>query len=253
MSTAAPATHQARLGALAEQLGGLALRYEAERDSRCVFTYAYAYMTERLAEAMPAAGLDDPDWVVALAEEFGGLYVAAVTGWDEDRESVPAGWQAVFGTICPRRTSPLEDLVFAMAAHIVRDLPHALTAVGLEDAAGRSHVRDFHTVNRIMGETINEMQSRIGKRYAPYLRWLDRVGRAHDELLSNYGILVSRGMAWYNATRLLDPASTQDAGRSVEKSPGDFVKQIMKQPLLRLLRLLVHSLRRWPAAQRAST
>jgi hypothetical protein len=27
----------------------------------------------------------DPRWVVALAEAFGARYVAAITGWDEDR------------------------------------------------------------------------------------------------------------------------------------------------------------------------
>lgn len=246
-------THGERLAALAEQLDGHAARLEAERDSRCVFTYAYAFMTRRLAAELPAAGMADPEWVVALAEAFGARYVTAVTGWDDDRVSVPAGWAAVFETICPKRTSPLEDLVFAMAAHIIRDLPHALTDVGLEDAQGRSRVSDFHAVNRVMGHTVDDMQAAIGERYAPYLRWLDRVGRAQDELLSNYGIRMTRGMAWYNATRLLDPASSAEAVESIEESPGDFVREIMRQPLLRALRLMVHSLRRWPAAQRVST
>jgi len=69
-----------------------------------------------------------------------------------------------------------------MAAHIIRDLPHALTQVGLEDVDGRSHIRDFHAINKIMGDTVDDMQSRIGERYAHYLRWLDGVGRAQDEL-----------------------------------------------------------------------
>jgi hypothetical protein len=205
-------------------------------------------MTKRLREGLPKAGLSDPDWIVELAETFGGLYVAAVTGWDEDREHVPPGWRSVFSTICPQRTSPFEDLVFAMAAHIIRDLPHALVAVKLTDAEGNSHIRDFHAINKIMGNTVDDMQDRIGERYARYLRWLDRVGRAQDELLSNYGIRVSRGMAWYNATRLLDEASREEARDSIDKSPGEFIDEILGQPLLRLFRLLVHSLRRWPAA-----
>jgi hypothetical protein len=130
------ASPEQRLGALQARLEELALDYERRKDSRCVFTYAYAYMTERLKEGLPSAGLADPDWIVDLAEVFGGLYVAAVTAWDEDRERVPEGWRAVFETICPKRTSPFEDLVFAMAAHIIRDLPHALIEVGLEDANG---------------------------------------------------------------------------------------------------------------------
>jgi hypothetical protein len=248
VSTAQSTGHEERLGALQARLEELALDFERRKDSRCVFTYAYAFMTSSLKERLPGAALDDPDWIVTLAERFAGLYVTAVTAWDEDRERVPGGWRSVFETICPKRTSPFEDLVFAMAAHIIRDLPHALIQVGLEDANGRSHIRDFHAINKIMGDTVDDMQSRIGERYAHYLRWLDRVGRAQDELLSNYGIHVSRGMAWYNATRLRDPASAKDAEASIEKSPGDFVREIMRQPLLRLFRLLVHSFRRWPAA-----
>jgi hypothetical protein len=239
---------EGRLGALQSRLEELALAYEQQKDSRCVFTWAYAFMTKRLKEGLPDTGLADPRWIVDLATTFGGLYVTAVTAWDDERESVPGAWRSVFETICPKRTSPLEDLVFAMAAHIIRDLPHALTQVGLTDEDGQSHIADFHAINRIMGETIDDMQDEIGRRYAHYLRWLDRVGRAEDELLSNYGIRMSRGMAWYNATRLVDPASAARAGASIEKSPGDFIHEILRQPLLRVFRLVVHSLRRWPAA-----
>jgi Family of unknown function (DUF5995) len=248
VSTSTALSHEQRLGALETQLGALALVYESRRDSRCVFTCAYEFMTRRLRERLPDAELADPDWIVALAETFGALYVASVTAWDADRAEVPPGWRSVFETICPKRTSPVEDLVFAMAAHIIRDLPHALVDVGLTDAEGRSHIGDFHAINRIMGDTVDDMQEEIGRRYAHYLRWLDRVGRAEDELLSNYGIHVSRSMAWYNAMRLLDPDSSEAAAASIDKSPGDFVSKIMRQPLLRVLRLLVHTLRRWPAA-----
>jgi hypothetical protein len=253
VSTGVALSHEERLAALQARLEELALAYEARRDSRCVFTHAYAFMTRRLKEDLAGAQLADPDWIVALAEAFGGLYVAAVTAWDDDRARVPPGWRSVFETICPKRTSPVEDLVFAMAAHIIRDLPHALVKVGLADAQGRSHIGDFHAINRMMGDTVDDMQSEIGQRYAHYLRWLDRVGRAEDELLSNYGIHVSRSMAWYNAMRLLDPSSSERAAASIDKSPGDFITEIMRQPILRILRLLVHSLRRWPAAQRVTT
>ncbi len=50
-------------------------------------------MTKSLKERLPGAALDDPDWIVTLAERFGGLYVTAVTAWDEDRERVPGGWR----------------------------------------------------------------------------------------------------------------------------------------------------------------
>jgi hypothetical protein len=248
LSRATSPTHAERLDALATELLERAAVYEANRDSRCVFTRAYALMTHRLSEDLERGALDDPAWVVALAEAFGARYIAALTAFDEQHE-LPDAWRAVFDTICPRRTSPIEDLVFAMAAHIVRDLPHALVAVGLDDA-GRSHVHDFHSVNATMGRAVDEIQIEIEKRYAPYVRWLDRIGHAQDELLTNYGIRLSRGMAWYNATRLLDPASADAAAKSIERSPREFVEEVIKQPLLRILRLAVSVLRRWPKAAR---
>lgn len=50
MSGEASATHAERLTSLAERLEGLTARFEAERDSRCVFTHAYALMTRRVNE-----------------------------------------------------------------------------------------------------------------------------------------------------------------------------------------------------------
>lgn len=246
--------HAAGLEQLAERLEERAHHLEAQRDSRCVFTCAYALMTRRIAAELPNSDVRDPDWVIALAHEFAGLYEAALTAWDE-KTSLPAGWEVVFTTICARRTSVIEDLLFAMASHIMRDLPHALLATGLTGPDGRSRILDYHTVNRIMGDTIDEIQLVVSKRYAHYVRWLDQVGGGYDEILTNYGVRLSRGMAWYNAMRLADPASARAAAESIERSPGVFVHEVTNPPLLSLrlalrgARFIVALLRRWPASE----
>jgi len=43
---------------------------EEARDPRCVFTYVYADMTERLDRDLDHYPLVDPDWIVALAEGY---------------------------------------------------------------------------------------------------------------------------------------------------------------------------------------
>lgn len=241
----------ARLDAVATRLDARARELDEREDSRAVFTRGYALMTRRIAAELLTSGLDDPEWVVALAEAFAGRYFHALDAYDSGGD-VPPAWRAVFATLARRRTSVLEDLVFGVYAHIVRDLPHTLQEVGLVHADGRSRVRDHHVVTGIVGRAIDDIQAAVSARYGPYVGSLDRIGQRYDEILTDYGIRLSRGMAWYNAMRLADPASAEAAAASVERSPEVFVDQVMNPPLWslrvgsRASRWLAAHLRRWP-------
>jgi hypothetical protein len=241
---------QSRLLTIAERLDAYRWDFEQKKDSRCVFTYAYVLITQRIAREMPTAGYIKPRWIVELAEAFAERYVQAL----EDSvvgSAVSPAWDVVFLAMTRKRSSVLEDLIFSMTVHIVHDLPLALVEVGMNDTDG-SHIHDFHAVNTAMGEEIEEIEQCIARRYAPYLAWLDRIGRREEDLLTNYGIRVSRGLGWYNAGRLLDPASRNDALESIERSPQEFVAETLNPPIyalrtgLRLCRFVVGLLRRWP-------
>jgi Family of unknown function (DUF5995) len=262
MSVDAPSAAPESIDAvLRERLAVLALRLDERRiaqerahDSRCVFTCAYVLITRRLAIELPGAGYVDAAWVVELAETFAGLYFEAL---DASAAGVSAGeaWDCVFSAIDRNRSSVLEDLVFSMTAHIVHDLPAALVAVGLTGDTG-SHIHDFHAVNRAMGEAIDEIENTISRRYAPWVRTLDHVGRPYSRILSNYGIRMSRGLAWYNAMRLVDSRSRADAQDATARSVKDLVDEVLHPPvwtvrtMLRAARAVVGVLRRWPVDAR---
>jgi Family of unknown function (DUF5995) len=241
---------QQRLMAVAKRLDGYRWRYEQAKDSRCVFTYAYVLLTERIARELPGAGYLEPAWVVELAETFVERYFEALDASAEGRSVSPA-WDAVFQAIDRKRSSVLEDLVFGITVHIVHDLPLGLRQVGLDGTRG-SHVHDFHALNTAMGEEVDEITRCIARRYAPYIAWLDRLGHDYEDVLTSYGIRMARGMAWYNAIRLGDPASEPDAQKSIERSPGAFIETVLNPPLpslrtvLRLCRFVVGLLRHWP-------
>jgi hypothetical protein len=249
---ASAASSAERLDALAARLDTCARALEERKDSRCVFTRAYELMTRRLAAELSASDLDDPAWVVEVAEAFAEKYFFALEAYDRGGDPPPA-WRAVFTTISSRRTSVLEDLIFGVYAHIVRDLPHTLQELGLADAVGRSRLRDHHTVTAIVGRAIDDVQAAVSERYGPYVGALDRIGKRYDEILTNYGIRLSRGMAWYNALRLDDPRSAASAAAAVEESTRVFVAQVMNPPVfslqvfLRASRWLAGHFRRWPA------
>ena len=239
-----------RLGALVDDLRQRSDAMEAQRDGRCVFTRTYARMTLRLAAGLEDGRFTDPDWVTSLAEAFAARYIAALEG-----VSGSPAWEEVFAAITGRRprTSVIEDLVFAMTAHIVRDLPYALGDADFL-SPGPSRIHDFHSVNAIMGEALEDIQVDIAQRYAPAVKVLDRLGKRYDEILTNYGVRMSRGLAWYNAMRLCYPASRSEAARSIEESPVVFMRDVLSPKLwltglvFRTMRVIASFGRRWPTA-----
>ena len=246
----APELHE-QLAALSARLEARARELDARKDSRAVFTHAYALMTAQIATELPTDPSFDPGWTVSLAEAFAARYLAALDAYDRS-EVVPPAWDAVFRAIGDRRTSVIEDLVFAMTAHIVRDLPHALLDVGLRDSTGRPHIHDFQAVNDVLGHEIQPIVDATSKAYGRFVRFLDRLGKPYDRIITNYGIRLSRGVAWYNAMRLENESA--DAAASIEKSPKVVVDELLNPPVwslriaLRFVRWLLGFFRKWPEA-----
>ena len=139
-----------------------------------------------------------------------------------------------------------------MTVHIVHDLPLAIGDVSVGGRPAEEHVYDFHAINDVMAHSIDAVQATCSRRYSPYISWLDRLGERYDEILTNYGIRMSRGLAWYNALRLADPRSHADAAAAIERSPQIVVQQIVRPPILslrlmlRCFRFVVSYLRTWP-------
>jgi Family of unknown function (DUF5995) len=243
---------ESRLQALATRLDERRVALEQARDSRCVFTCAYVLITRRLAHGLSGADYHDAAWIVDLAETFAGLYLDALDA-SAAGQSAGEAWDTVFGAIDRRHSSVLEDLVFSMTAHIVHDLPAALDGVGREGIGG-SHIHDFHAVNDTMAAGIDEIETAIARRYAPWVRQLDQLGRPYSRILSSYGIRMARGLAWYNADRLADPASRADARASTARNVQELIDQVLHPPAwtartaLRAGRFVVGLFRRWPSS-----
>jgi len=171
---------------------------------------------------------------------------------------VPKAWAEVFAVLKFKTTSVLEDLVFSMTAHIVNDLPLALIDVGLANPAQVSHIHDFHRMNDVLGSNVKAIEDDVLKRYEPAFRWLDHLEKGYDQILTNYGFRLSRGMAWYNACRLLDPASSNEAKDSIARSAVQLIENVRNPPgwslriVFRFARFVAALFRRWPKADTPS-
>ena len=241
-----------RLDIIHERLLDYRTRYDRARDSRAIFTHAYAQITILLANNLAVYEFHDPGWVVTLAEEFAGQYFVALDAADRGLPLSDA-WKRVFEVLRNPRTSVLEDLVFSMTAHIVHDLPLALIEAKTSAADGRSRVYDYHRMNDLLGNNVEKITAAVSERYEPFISWLDHLGADFDEILTDYGFRVSRGVAWYNASRILDPASREHALRSIVKSTILFVDHVRRPRfwplrwLFRAGRFLSSFFRRWPS------
>jgi len=256
---------------VATRLGEYLARYERERSPQAMFAYAYMRLTRRLELALTVGepAFADPAWVADLARSLAAEYFTAMDRIDDwitsggiDRTAevkpvdlpadVPEPWREVYAASSGARSYVLEDALFAMMAHISYDLPMALLGMS-KRVAVNTHLADFHRMNDVLGAAIDGVQDDLAGRYNRALADLDQLLIGQDELFSNYGIRLSRGMAWYNFERLTDSHAAPDALRSIRTSTGALIKQVRAPDDWRLrvglglARLLVPERRRWPA------
>ncbi|MBM7808047.1 hypothetical protein JOD57_003884 [Geodermatophilus bullaregiensis] len=259
---------QAKVTAVADRLESYLYRYDAERDHRAPFAYVYLRLTRTLAAALAEGqpAFNDPDWVADLSVALAERYFSAMDGLEsclatarphrpahpgDLPHSVPQPWRDVYAASSTPRSYVLEDVLFSMMAHMSYDLPLALL-----DLRGRQHggsrIADFHRMNDVLAASIDAVQSGLATRYWRALAGLDHLFTQQDELLSNYGIRVVRGMAWYNADRLKDPLGSADAQGSIERSTAGLIAQIRApgdpklRVALRVARWLIPARRTWP-------
>jgi hypothetical protein len=238
-----------RLLDIARRLESLNRSFDGEDDPRGSFAHVYSVITRNLAFGLDDSGFDDPDWVILLAEHFADCYFRAIEDWP--RGTAPRAWTMVLDALSRHGFTTLEQFVLQMYVHIVHDSPRALAKAGLTTADGCSRFADHQRVDRLLSEAIDELQTRLGRRYNLAIRALDLAFLRHDELLASDRISGARERAWRDAERLLDPdqryavtAEIDERVRTViAKAVGE---RISSRLLLRGLRAGIRALRLKP-------
>jgi hypothetical protein len=248
---AAPSANRERLLKLASKLDEKRFEFETAKDERAIFAFTYVEITRSLAANIDRFPFQKPEWIVALAEAFAGQYFAALAGPPSE------SWCIVFTAIRRRSTSVAENMLFSITAHIVHDLPLALSILQ-EQGALDPHIGDFHAMNEVLAKNIVSISESVTKRYEPFFAWLENFQQHEVQILTNYGFRLARGMAWYNMVRLTssDKQATLDA---LDKNVKTVIDSIRKPSyfsiaiIFRLLRLIASWTKRWPKAMPART
>ncbi|MEK6274492.1 MAG: DUF5995 family protein [Actinomycetota bacterium] len=186
----------------------------------CDHDAAFALMYLRVTEAVGRdAGFADEKYLARLDSTFAAFYFRAFDEWRAGRtEAVPLAWQIAFQAAGRGRASGIGDLLLGMNAHISRDLPFAVAAVGLKRPAGR---RSFEQVNALLERVAQPMLREQARLFDPTV-----TNFALPVLSANPGTLGAvltgwRDTAMRDAERLLrakTPEARAAAAESIERT-----------------------------------
>jgi hypothetical protein len=176
-----------------------------------VFALAYLRTTQtfRWASNQPGYFMDAP-WVNHEAAVFAKYYFNAYDGWVAGRrDQVPEAWRLAFDAAASSQISGSGDLMLGMSAHINRDLPLALAAIGIATPDGRSRKTDHDKVDQflnkvtepLLAEEAARLDEGMGSVQTPY-------GIGHTALFQQ--VQAWRERAWRLA-ELLTEAPTPEA------------------------------------------
>jgi uncharacterized protein DUF5995 len=173
-------------------------------DHRAVFALTYLITTqgfrEYLSDRRGSAFFADEPGIIQLDRAFANLYFDAVARYDAG--DAPPAWRIAFDAARGGRTNAIQDIFLGMNAHIQRDLPVALSSVGLVDDHGASRKPDHDRVNEILSAVLDDIEDKLAARYDPLISLADAKPSPADEEGALEMLKSWREGAWRNAERL---------------------------------------------------
>ncbi|HET6167002.1 MAG TPA: DUF5995 family protein [Marmoricola sp.] len=179
-----------------------------------VFARAYVRMTQLYGytRAIPGYSQDVP-YFNPVDAVFARYYTDAYYNWQGgNRSAVPQAWLTAFDAAKNKKVSGTGDLLLGMNAHINRDLPYVMAAVGLVAPDGSSRKPDYDAVEAWLYDATAPLIAEFAARFDP----------AMDDTQDPFGIgnwtlfqMVSawRENAWRNAEALV--SAPTDAARAL--------------------------------------
>jgi hypothetical protein len=180
-----------------------------------VFARAYVRMTQLYGYTRDIPGYyQDVPYFNHVDAVFARYYTDAYYSWKSgDRASVPRAWLTAFDAAKNKVVTGSGDLLLGMNAHINRDLPYVMAAVGLVAPDGSSRKPDYDAVEAWLYDATAPLVAEFAARFDPSM----------DDTADSFGIgnwtlfqMVSewRENAWRSAEALVS-APTPEARAQV--------------------------------------
>jgi hypothetical protein len=179
-------------------------------DHNSIFALTYLRVTQDYRRTINGPFFDDTPFVNHEDTLFANYYFAAFDAWAAGRtDRVPPAWRIAFDAAKSRAVSSSGDLLLGINAHVQRDLPLVLYAIGLVRPNGNSRKADHDRVDIILNRVQDDIIAELARRFDP------TVDDANlPTTLDDFGIFQLlagwREKAWRNA-ELLAAAPTSAA------------------------------------------
>ena len=182
----------------------------ASCDHDSIFALAYLRTTEEYRRTIEdPTFFEDTAFVNHEDVVFARLYFDAFDNWHSGRHgAVPPAWASAFQAADDRAVSASGNLTLGINAHIQRDLPFALAAIGLVKPDGSSRKPDHDRVNEFLNRVTDDLYAEIARRFDPTIDDGDLPGTVDDATVFQL-IPTWREIAWRNAERLVGARSEE--------------------------------------------
>jgi hypothetical protein len=172
-------------------------------DHDAIFALTYLRTTQEYYRAATTPGFfSDTAFVNHEDAVFAAFYVDAYDAYHRgDMARVPKAWRIALDAARDRKVSAQGNVYLGMSAHINRDLPYVLEAIGLVKPDGTSRKADHDKVNTFLNRVADDVFPEIGRRFDPTAD----DGSAGDEPADTAAFQIVpawREGAWRNAERL---------------------------------------------------
>jgi Family of unknown function (DUF5995) len=175
----------------------------ASCSHHAVFALAYLRTTQAYLEYTQMPGFfDDAPFVNHEDAAFAQMYFNAFDDWKAGRVTrVPPAWRIALQAADGKQVSGAGDLLLGMNAHVNRDLPFVLYAIGLTTPTGASRKHDHDQVNIILNHVIQPLLEEEAARFDPDMATMPTpYGVGYSGLLQT--LVAWREAAWRNAEQL---------------------------------------------------
>lgn len=181
-------------------------------DHDAVFAFTYLVTTEEYRRAV-----EDPDFFEDNAfvnhqdAVFADYYFENFDAWHAGRiEDVAPAWRIAFQAGEERAVTGMGNVLLGMNAHVNRDLPFVLHAIGLTKPDGTSRKPDHDRVNDFLNRVNQYLLSEAAAVHDPTIDDGDVPGTTLDNATMVQLLTSWREAAWRNAERLAAAGSESE-------------------------------------------
>lgn len=173
-------------------------------DHDSTFAFTYLLTTEEYREAVQDPNFfEDNAFVNNQDAVFADYYFDQYDDFHAGRiDQVSPAWRIAFQTAEDEAVSGMGNVFLGMNAHVNRDLPFVLEAIGLVKPDGTSRKADHDRVNDFLAAVNQYLLPEAAKYLDPTLDDGDIPGTSVDNSTAVQALVAWREQAWRNAERL---------------------------------------------------